>query len=177
MSDKWITTKTDLLAQIEEGWNALHALLDVLTDYQLTQIKNPDGWAIKDHVAHLAAWENSVVALLMGISRHEGLGVSQAVYDSDELDVINKAIFEAHKDEPTHVVFPNFHKTHEKLLSLIAPLTDEILNKGYSHFLATETGGHLPTINVIYGNTVHHFKEHLGWIEAMLAKYNSEKSG
>lgn len=175
MPEKWITTKADLLPQIEEQWNALHALFSILTDYQLTQIKNPDGWSIKDHVAHMTAWENSVIALLMGRPRHEGLGIPEEIYDTDDLDTINKAIFELHKDEPTHVVFPRFHQTHDKLLSIIDKLTDEDLNKGYGHFLPTDTGGHLPTINVIYGNTVHHFKEHLGWIEAMLAKYNSEK--
>jgi len=175
MTEKWITTKADLLPQLEEQWDALHALFNILTDYQLTQIKNPDGWAIKDHVAHLTAWENSVIALLTGIPRHEGLGIAQALYNSDDLDAINKAIFDMHKDDPTHVVFPEFHKSHEKLLSLIDVLSDEDLNKGYGHFLPTETGGHLPVINVIYGNTVHHFKEHLGWIEAMLARHNSEK--
>ncbi len=176
MTEKWITTKADLLPQIEEGWKALHEVFNILTDYQLTQIKNPDGWAIKDHVAHLTAWENSVVVMLMGIPRHEGLGISQALYDSDDLDAINKAIFEAHKDEPLHVVFPQFQKTHDKLLSLIANLTDADLMKGYGQFLPTDTGGHLAVINVIYGNTAHHFKEHLGWIEAMLAKHLNNPS-
>lgn len=175
MTDKWITTKADLLAHIEEQWNALHGLFNILTDHELTEIKNPDGWSIKDHVAHMTAWENFVIATLTGHPRHEGLGIPKAVYDTDDIDTINKAIFELHKDEPTHVVFPAFHHTHQKLLALIEQLSDEDLNKAYSHFLPTDSGGHLPVINVIYGNTAHHFKEHLGWIQAMLAKHNTEK--
>lgn len=176
MTEKWITTKADLLPQIEEQWTALHTLFNTLTDHQLTQIKNPDGWSIKDHVAHMTAWENSVIAVLTGKPRHIGLGVPEVVYASNNLDAINKVIFEAHKDDPTHVVFPAFHQTHHQLLDLLDGMSDEDLNQPYSHYLPNEktTGGHLPVINVVYGNTIHHFKEHLGWIVALLAEHQAD---
>jgi hypothetical protein len=168
--EKRITTKADLLADIERDWNTLQERLDQLTEADMTTLTNADGWTVKDHIAHLTAWERSVIYLLQGKPRHAGLGVPEAVYLSGSYDDINKVIFQQQKVQPLTAVIDHFHQTHRQLMDCLQPLTDADLQKPCRHYLPDEPGEGEgpPVINLIYGNTAHHFREHLGWIDAML---------
>ena len=170
MTAEYVTKKVDLIAHIERDWAAINALLNSLSETQLTDIRNADGWAIKDHIAHLTAWEQGVIAFLTGIPRHQGLGVPEEVYLSDDVDVINAAIFKNRKDLSLDEVQQAFQSKHQQLMQLVEPLTDEDLAKPYSHYLPDEPGegDGPPAINIIYGNTANHFREHQAWIEEML---------
>ncbi|MDW8327599.1 MAG: hypothetical protein RMK99_13640 [Anaerolineales bacterium] len=47
---------------------------------------------------------------------------------------------------------------------------DADLHKPCRHYLPDEPGaGDRPAINVVYGNTAHHFAQNLGWIQALVA--------
>ena len=46
---------------IEKGWSALTALVDSLGPGDL-ELKGDGQWAVKDHLAHIAAWEQSLIA-------------------------------------------------------------------------------------------------------------------
>ena len=170
MTDGYVTKKVDLMAHIERDWVAINALLNSLSETQLTTIHNADGWAIKDHIAHLSAWEQGVIAFLTGVPRHQGLGVSEEVYLSEDVDAINAVIFNNRKDLSLAEVQQAFQSTHEQLMQLVEPLTDADLAKPYSHYLPDEPGEGAgpPAINIIYGNTANHYREHQAWIEDML---------
>ena len=77
-----IKTKAQLLAEMERDWKALQRALGKLTDAQMTRRLDAAGWNVKDHLVHLMAWERSVVFLLQGKPRHEGLAVSEEVYQN-----------------------------------------------------------------------------------------------
>jgi hypothetical protein len=168
--EKQVTTKAELLADIERDWDALQDRLDQLTETEMTTLTNADGWTVKDHITHLTAWERSVIFLLQGKPRHAGLGVPEAVYLKGSHDEINEVIFQQQKEEPLTAVIAHFHQTHQELLDLLQPLTDTDLQKPYGHYLPDEPGeGDGPAvINFVYGNTAHHFREHLGWIEELV---------
>jgi uncharacterized protein (TIGR03083 family) len=169
MSQEWVTTKAVLIEHINRDWTVLNALLNSLSDQQWTEITNADGWTVKDHVAHLAVWEQSVIALLDGLPRHIVLGVPESVYLSDDEDAINAMIFANHRDNPLDEVRARFRETHNALITRLARLTDADLNQSYAHYLPDERDElGPPTINIIYGNTAHHFRTHQRWIEEML---------
>ncbi|MCA9912001.1 MAG: ClbS/DfsB family four-helix bundle protein [Anaerolineae bacterium] len=171
MSNASVTTKSALIQHIERDWAAINQFLNTLSAAQWTQIENPDGWRIQDHVAHLSAWEQSVIAFLTGIPRHEGLGISEALYFSEDVDAMNAAIFERHKHEQPQEVRENFQQTHAKLLALLDPLSDVDLQLPYAHYLPDEPGEGQgpPAITVINNNTTDHYREHLAWMQEMLA--------
>jgi len=160
-----------LLAELERTWTALNTAVNQLTTAQLTTPQDAQGWTVKDHLIHLAAWERSAVFFLQGRPRHEALGVDAAVYQGGDFDEINAAIYHQHKDLPLADALGQFRHTHQQLLARLEPLTDADLNKPYRHYLPDEPGegDGPPAINVIYGNSAHHFAEHLAWIETLLA--------
>lgn len=170
MTEYQITTKAALLAEIDRAWAALLAAIDRLTEAQLTIPQDDQGWMAKDHLIHLAAWERSVIFLLQGQSRHEGLGVAASVYFNGTYDEINDVIYRQHKETPLADVLAQLRDTHQQLLTLLQPLSDDDLNKSYHHYLPDTPGDNdgPPVIDVIYGNTADHFAEHLNWIEAFV---------
>jgi hypothetical protein len=173
MTEKQAVTKAELLTDTEHAWAALNAALGRLTEAQMTTIRDAQGWTVKDHLIHLAHWERSVVFFLQGKPRHAGLEVDEALYLKDlkaEDDEINAVIFQRRKDDPLGEALAQFRDIHQQLLNLLQPLTDADLQRPYRHYLPEEPGegDGPPAINVIYGDSAHHFAEHLAWIEALV---------
>ncbi|MEO0566005.1 MAG: ClbS/DfsB family four-helix bundle protein, partial [Chloroflexota bacterium] len=104
MNEERVTTRTTLLEHIERDWLAINALLDSIRPEQWVDVRNGDGWAIKDHVAHLSAWEGVVIALLQGNLPYVALGVSEAVYRDADYDRINNVVFERHRADKVESV-------------------------------------------------------------------------
>lgn len=172
MTERRATTKAELLAETEYTWATLNAALDHLTEAQMTALKDAQGWSVKDHLIHLTTWERSVVFFLQGKPRHAGLGVEEALYLKGSDDDINAIVFQQCKDLPLVEALAQFRDIHQQLLKLLSPLTEADLQKPYRHYLPDEPGDGdgPPAINVVYGNSAHHFAEHLTWIEALVGK-------
>jgi hypothetical protein len=166
------TTKAELLADSERNWTALNAALERLTEAQLTTIRDAQGWSVKDHIVHLTAWERSMVYLLRGQPRHLGLGVEEALYVTGDDDAINAAIEARHRDLPSAAALHAFRSVHAQLLTAIEPLSDTDLHERYRHYLPDSPGDDDGPVvfDLLYGNTAHHFAEHLGWIESLVGE-------
>ncbi len=162
------TSKAELMAGIEREWAALNRTIGRLTEAQMTALHDAQGWAVKDHLINLTAWERSVVFFLQGKPRYEGLGVEEPVYRQGSDDAINAVIYQQHKDLPLAEALAQLRAVHEQLLGVLQPLSDEDLNRPYRHFLPDEPGrGERPTIRVVFANSSGHIAEHLPWIEAL----------
>ena len=83
-------------APIEKSWSELDALVGQLGDEGL-MLTGADGWAVKDHLAHIAAWEASLIGLFEGTDRAAAMGI--AASDDDGTDAINAAIWSLHRDK------------------------------------------------------------------------------
>ena len=164
--------KAELLSLMDAAWTQLNSALDRLTPQQMTEIRDPAGWAVKDHLVHLAAWERSVVMVLQGRPRHEGLGIGEAVYNSDDEDNINAAIQAQGKTIAPAEALAALRTAHQQLLSLVAPLTDTDLYKAVSDYLPASAGDRdeRPLLGLIYSNTAHHFGEHQAWIASLVGQ-------
>jgi len=172
LAERQATKKAELLDDIKGSWAELNGALDRLTEDQKTTIRDAQGWAVKDHLIHMAAWERSMVFFLKGKPRHEGLGVDEQVYLRHDDDEINAAVYEGSKDLTLDEAVAQFRDVHEQLMRLVEPLTDADLQKPYSHYLPDEPReGDEPTaLDMICGNTADHFREHLGWINELVKR-------
>ena len=166
MTEPRVTTKAQLMQEIDRAWAYLNSDLEQLTEEQLAGPRDAEGWTGKDHIIHLAAWERSVVYFLQGKPRHEGLGVDEALYLEGYDDAVNAEIHRQRKDVPLSEALAELRNVHGQLKRLLQPLTDADLQKPYSHYLPDEPGEGEgpPAINVIVGNTTEHFPEHMDWI-------------
>jgi len=167
-----VTTKAQLTEDINRSWMALNEALDNLSEDQLTNIHDAQGWSAKDHITHMAAWERSVVYFLQGKPRHEGVGVSEELYLNASEDEINATVQEQKKGLSLAEARAELSDVHRQLLDLLAPMTDADLLKTYSHYLPDEPGDDngRTAFDVVNGNSASHFTEHLGWIKALVGK-------
>ena len=165
-------SKADLEREIEGAWSRLNDALDRLTPAQMTEVRDAEGWAVKDHLVHLAAWERSVVVFLQGRPRHEGLGVDEQLYLAGDDDAINAAIHEQRKDVSMSEAVADLREVHGQLLRLIEPIDDDDLYKPSSDFQPEAIGerDERPIIGLIHSNTANHFQEHLEWIDSLVTR-------
>jgi hypothetical protein len=178
MAERRVTTKEEVLADIERAWRHLNGALERLTEEQMTARQDGQGWTVKDHIVHMAAWERSVVFLLQGKPRHEGLGVDEGLYLEGTEDEINAVIQQQRQGLSLAEALSQLRDVHEQMLELLQALTDVDLLRPYRHYLPEEPGegDGPPAINLVYGNTADHFAEHQGWIEELAAEASPRPS-
>lgn len=153
-----------IIEHVDSSWNELRKLVEGLSP---TQLKLPSGeWAIKDHLVHVAAWEQSLLALIEGRDRQVAMGVSEADH---ETDAINEAVFTLHHNDAPDQVLADFRKSHEKLIAALRTLSDADLQRPYSHYQPDTPDETRPVIAWVGGNTFEHYDEHAGWIKKDLS--------
>jgi uncharacterized protein (TIGR03083 family) len=164
-------TKAELLIRIAESRTALEQALSRLSEDQLTT-PAASGWAIKDHLTHLAAWEAGIAALLRHQPRWAAMGLGEAVIAQYEMDDWNEIIYQQNRDRSLAEVQHYFEESHRQLLAAVERLSEEELFKPYAYFEVGEAGKDdmRPIIGRIIGNTYEHYDEHQGWIEAALGE-------
>lgn len=75
------------MASIDAAWKDLLSFLAAVTPSQASK-RDQAGWSVKDHVTHLAVWEDSVAIFFRGGRRHEALGIEEAFYIASNFDEI-----------------------------------------------------------------------------------------
>ncbi len=91
--------RRELLAAEEVAWGEYMSLVSSLTPEQLEEPGySPDGWSVKDLIAHIGAWHAAATQILEQIRC--------GTYRDPRLDVdrINLEFYEANKDLPLNVV-------------------------------------------------------------------------
>lgn len=159
MTERTIT-KEELLARIESAWTELDRIQARAGDVAIGTL-GEGGWSLKDHLAHIAAWELSLVALLTSADRAAATGVPA---DVDDTDAANAIIHERLRGLTAAEVGALLRGSRAQLRDSLARLTDSDLTLPYSHFQPGAAGefSDQPVIGWIKGNTYGHVREHLG---------------
>ena len=165
-----ISTRSDLLLQIEKAWSELQAYLAELTDAQMTDIRDDQGWNVKDHIIHMAAWEESVAYLFERRPRHEALGIDESQFANACFDEINVIVKDQRKHISLSPAMDEFRRVHGELIATVQRLSDADLNEPVARFFPqAPRNDDRRVLDLIYDNTAHHFEEHLPWIKALPA--------
>ena len=81
-------TAAAALARFDHAWNELDKFVKGLSDRELGEIRDPAGWAAKDHLLHVAVWEQALLAKLDGRLRHHALGLAASTDGSEDWDAL-----------------------------------------------------------------------------------------
>ena len=165
-----LPNKQNLLTLMARERDELERLLSQISDAQML-VPGADGWSIKDHMAHITAWEAGMVALLQKQPRYAGMGLTREEWTSDlETSQLNQLIYERNKHRSLADVRDAFDQTHRELLDMLNQLTNEDLFRNYAYYQPDEVGddANRPIINWIVGDSFRHYSEHREWIRKML---------
>lgn len=123
------TTKSELLATVQSDYGAL---LDLVQRFSPDEQQMPgvnDEWAIKDILAHLAAWEQLFLGWYQAGARSETPATPAPGYTWGwkSLGELNQRIYWQYRDESLAEVTHALAASHEQVLALIQTLSEEEL--------------------------------------------------
>jgi hypothetical protein len=157
-----------LTASINAAWNDLHSFLAQVTPGQASK-QDQAGWSVKDHVTHLAVWEDSVVILFRGGRRHEALGIEEAFYTAGNFDEINEIIRVRLEGTALEEAIRNLEGAHQQLMGHLKTLRDADLNaKAREFFPQAPANDDRALASLICDITGRHFTEHLEWMRDLV---------
>ncbi len=158
-------TKTMLLDKLQKGWDEINTFFDDLTDEQKTKLTDAAGWSVKDHVIHLAEWEDGFTALLDKKDRRTYMDIDEATWGSGD-DPINAVLQKRYQDLTWDEVIQKRQAIHNKLLQQINAMSDETLQASYSAYNPASKTTY-PINQLIGGSTFSHYADHLPWMTAI----------
>ncbi len=160
-------SKAELLGHIERGWNDLHTYLKTLTPEQMTTPIDAAGWTAKDHVLHLAVWEDGVEALMRGQNRRQQMGIDVETWKSRDFEAINAIIQQRDQALSLDAVYAHFQAVHQRMMQTLSSFSDDDLYRPVNTFHPESTGEY-SIIELIMADTFEHYDEHLPWIRAIV---------
>lgn len=94
-----MATKRELLGAEDAGWNEFLDLVESLTAEQTEEPGYvPEGWSVKDLIAHIGSWQAETVQVL------EQIRMETFVRQRVDIDAMNEQFYQSNKDLPLSVV-------------------------------------------------------------------------
>ena len=116
--------RTRLLQHYRQMRAGLLGVLDGLTDEQISQ-PTLDSWAVKDHLIHIAAWDEIRAAEVERISA--GFESVWRLKPEDEA-MLSTMFYEARREAPAAQARWELECTHERLLAAVENATERGLD-------------------------------------------------
>ena len=169
-----MTAGNSVLAPIDKGWRELNALVESLGPSGLL-LTGADGWSVKDHLAHIAAWEASLLALFDGADMAAAMGVAQP---EGGIDALNDEVWKRHRDLRPEQALAYLRSTHDALVARLAAMSDADLGLSYNHYQPNDPrdpADDRPAVEWVAGDTWEHYAEHIPWIQAIVRERSASR--
>ena len=157
--------KDALLARIRDSRAALERLIAPLSGEQLAAPGPAGGWAIKDHLYHLAAWQRVQLARMQGRPPWAVVDLDEAAFHAaadpaTDFRDIYALIERRGKDLPPDAVLAFFRDS-------VAQLRAELERWSYDDLLKPVRPDGPTTLQQLGGDSYEHDDEHRAMIERM----------
>ncbi|MCA9936267.1 MAG: ClbS/DfsB family four-helix bundle protein [Anaerolineales bacterium] len=156
-------TKEQLLAKVRDSRAAFSQLLAQWEPARMDEAVTPEGWTVRDIVAHISAWERKLCEWLPLAAA--GTKPSDLPGTDEEIDAMNAGFFAANRDRDTADVLAEFAENGEKVMAVVTAVPESTLTD--PNHLPWREGR--PLWYMVGGNTFWHYEEHEAPIEAWLA--------
>jgi len=153
-----------LSATIARERAALDDFLAGLDDARMTAPRPDGGWCVKDHIAHIAAWERMIVAHLHRRAGHQVAAMDGASYVSASLDDLNARLHVIHANDSLDDVRRESVRAHLGIVACIRQMPEA----RYDELYWGDDSARRRVLAKIEGDTYLHYREHLDWIRQLL---------
>lgn len=159
-------TADEIRSKIQNTRQELEDLVGGISAQDLAAPGPDGGWAIKDHLVHIGAWEHWLLALFERRDRLEAMGAAGAAKD---IDSVNAAVWEKHRHDSVDAARAYFDDAHRQLMAVIDRQSTEDFERPYKAFFEPAEGeaATQPVLVAVAANTYEHYEEHIGWIKRM----------
>lgn len=145
-----------LLDRIEQEWTQFMAAVGRLTPEQMTT-PGADGWSVKDHLAHLAHWEQWLLRHHMqGEPASNILQVDAESLEEFDTNQINELILQRGRTRALDEVLQDLQETHAQVVATLAQTPfDKLRQPRYA-----DDPEQRPLLLWVAGDTYEHYQEH-----------------
>ena len=162
MSTELPADKDALLARIQQSRAALEAQIAPLSAEQLAAPGSDGGWSIKDHLYHLATWQQVQLARMQGRPEWAVVGLDEVTYrvaltSAEDFRDINAIIERRGKEIAPDAVLAHFRDTFAQLLA-------ELDRWSYADLLTPVRPDGPTVLKQLSGDSYEHDDEHLRMI-------------
>lgn len=157
-SEDWITYMSgdDLLERAREEREALAALWHGLSEDEMTRRPGPQpAWSVKDVIAHITWWEQSMVNWVKRALSGEMLTRTETP------DEINARVYQDNRDLPLATVLETFEASFPIVEALLERLDDDEINDAEVCNIRE-----MPLLYFLVGNTFAHYADHVDDLRA-----------
>lgn len=164
-------TRSEFLEIHDRVWNRFEALIATLDNEQQVVPVDHGGWNVRDHVAHLCAWESTRVALLERQQPWDGFGISRGEFEQQSLDDLNENLRQVTINVSPGEAAAMLTETNDELVTLVLSLPDAVLSARWDAFhpdwtMKTPFDGTL--LQLVWAGSTRHIDQHRGYIEKLL---------
>lgn len=150
-----ITTKAGLIAITEESYRNLQHEVAGLTDAEMREPHAPDGWSVKDVLAHISGWERMFTGWMDAILRRDKPDRPESI-DQVWLDATNARLYQESRRRSPEEVRIEAAEWHAAIIALIERMSEADL---FDPHRFPYTGGD-PVAPWVRGNADEHYDEH-----------------
>lgn len=151
-----------ILERARASRQQFEAILARFDDDQMAIAHDPDGWSVKDMLAHITYWESFALTRLQQATH----GRTPELFghaDDEQIDAVNQAALEAGRAKPLDQVKAEFAQVHADLLAAIEAIPAAEDDPWWSLWPEPHTPKRL-----IFYNTYDHYDEHLADLRTWL---------
>lgn len=160
-------TRQQLLEDFAREWDALMNVVNAADEQSLLERTDAAGWNTRDHLAHLIAWLQGVTHMVReGKPQYVGLGIPEELFNQGDYDLMNDVIRQRTLNWSVKHVMNYLRASHQELVGIVSHMSDDDLLKPVDDFVPG--AGDFAICYKIDGNGPYHYREHRGWIEAIL---------
>lgn len=152
--------RSELLNQIRAGRAELEAAVARFDRHDLTAPLLPNGWSIKDVIAHIGVWERRMVTLYDILRAGE---LPQVRVDGETIDAFNARAYQENQLLPLGIVQINELEAYQALVRIVETAPDDDLFDP-QRFAWTEGD---PFYRFILINTSEHYTDHIPELMAL----------
>ena len=171
-------TREELLDRVQRAHQAIDRLAGGLLEEELSA-PGPDGdWSIKDHLAHIVAWQQRLLAYVEGRPLREVVDLDSSAldelqayvqsHDHEAMDRVNELIRRRYELFGGGEVLRDFRDTYANLFAAVERVSEEDLNR--ARFAANPSAEPLESPwsdPAIAGDSYEHDEEHLEYIQRL----------
>lgn len=160
-------TMAELLERIGSTRTMLEERVTELTETGFNA-ETKNGWTLRNHLIHLAAWEASLASILRRERRGPAMGLEPSDFEGDwQTDAVNALLLERHAEMSEDDVRAWFASAHAETLAMLETLIDSDLQRPFIEFQPYPGApDDAPIVKWIAGDTYEHFEEHLALFPA-----------
>ncbi len=155
-----LPTQESLLESLKRDHDRFDILIHRLSDEQQLAPISPEGWSVKDFLAHMAHWKAVTHALLVAYTHDQPL--PEVTPDGDEANAEMRQQDAKRLLQDVHQYWEAFH-TH-----LLHLMVDELDDKRLVETVRPPWGGDEEQICVIVAEILEHDREHFLLIERLV---------